>query len=354
MPIYRVQAPNGKVYRVEGPENADPNILFQATQQQVDADETKRLQKEYGPGILETFGRGVKRGAGALGSTFTDIIPAMGASALGFEDYAKEQLAEAVQKQQEREAASPTVFQSYKDVAGVGDALKFAAETIGEQVPNIATALIPGVGAAGLAARAGLGAAGKAAAVGAGTYLGSYAQSAPEIFQNVFEETGQLAPGASALFGAGAAALDSVLPASLARSLTGPVKASIVEKVLEKSGMDKGLLRSVTAGVLKGVPTEGLTEGAQESISIAAEKFVGENPQIFESKEWNRIMESAVRGAVAGGAFGGVGGGIDAAQNAAQRRAEYADALERRGDRQAAAEVRRQSAEIEAAQAQDP
>lgn len=354
MPIYRVQAPNGKVYRVEGPENADPNILFQATQQQVDADETKRLQKEYGPGILETFGRGVKRGAGALGSTFTDIIPAMGASALGFEDYAKEQLAEAAQKQQGREAASPTVFQSYKDVEGVGDALKFAAETIGEQVPNIATALIPGVGAAGLAARAGLGAAGKAAAVGAGTYLGSYAQSAPEIFQNVFEETGQLAPGASALFGAGAAALDSVLPASLARSLTGPVKASIVEKVLEKSGMDKGLLRSVTAGVLKGVPTEGLTEGAQESISIAAEKFVADNPQIFESKEWNRIMESAVRGAVAGGAFGGAGGGIDAAQNAAQRRAEYADALERRGDRQAAAEVRRQSAEIEAAQAQDP
>lgn len=354
MPIYRVQAPNGKVYRVEGPENADPNILFQAAQQQVDTEETKRLQKEYGPGILETFGRGVKRGAGALASTVTDIIPAMGASALGFEDYAKEQLAEAAQKQREREAASPTVFQSYKDVEGVGDALKFAAETIGEQVPNIATALIPGVGAAGLAARAGLGAAGKAAAVGAGTYLGSYAQSAPEIFQNVFEETGQLAPGASAIFGAGAAALDSVLPASLARSLTGPVKASIVEKVLEKSGMDKGLLRSVTAGVLKGVPTEGLTEGAQESISIAAEKFVGENPQIFESKEWNRIMESAVRGAVAGGAFGGVGGGIDAAQNAAQRRAEYADALERRGDRQAAAEVRRQSAEIEAAQAQDP
>lgn len=353
MPIYRVQAPNGKVYRVEGPENADPNILFQATQQQVDTDETKRLQKEYGPGILETFGRGVKRGAGALGSTFTDIIPAMGASALGFEDYAKEQLAEAAQKQQEREAASPTVFQSYKDVEGVGDALKFAAETIGEQVPNIATALIPGVGAAGLAARAGLGVAGKAAAVGAGTYLGSYAQSAPEIFQNVYQETGQLAPGAAAIFGAGAAALDSVLPASLARSLSGPVKASIVEKVLEKSGMDKGLLRSVTAGVVKGVPTEGLTEGAQEAIGIAAEKFVGENPQIFESKEWNRIMESAVRGAVAGGAFGGAGGGIDAAQNAAQRRAEYADALERRGDRQAAAEVRRQSAEIEAIQAQE-
>lgn len=353
MPIYRVQAPNGKVYRVEGPENADPNILFQAAQQQFDAEETKRLQKEYGPGILETFGRGVKRGAGELASTVTDIIPAMGASALGFDEYAKEQMAEAAQKRQARQMETPAVFESYKDVEGIGDALKFAAETVGEQVPNIATSLIPGLGAAGLATKAGLGVAGKAAAVNAGTFLGAYAQNAPEVFQNVYQETGQLAPGASALFGAGAAALDSVLPASLAKRLTGPVKMGIVEKVLEKSGMDKGLLRAVTANVIKGVPGEGLTEGAQEGISIAAEKFVADNPQIFESKEWNRIMESAVKGAIAGGVFGGAGGGIEAAQNAAQRRAEYADALERRGDRLAAAEVRRQSAEIEAAQAQE-
>lgn len=353
MPIYRVQAPNGKVYRVEGPDNADPNILYQAAQQQVDADETKRLQKEYGPGIFETFGRGVKRGVGELGSTFTDILPAMGASALGFNEYAKEQMAEAAQKRQEREASAPAVFQSYKDIEGVGDALKYAAETIGEQVPNIATSLIPGAGGAALAGRAGLGMAGKAAAANVGTFLGAYAQNAPEVFQNIYQETGQLAPGASALFGAGAAALDSVLPASLAKKLTGPVKMGIVEKVLEKSGMDKGLLRSVTANMIKGIPGEGLTEGAQEAISIAAEKFVGDNPQIFGSKEWNRIMESAVKGAIAGGVFGGAGGAAEAAQNAAQRRAEYADALERRGDRLAAAEVRRQSAEIEAAQAQE-
>jgi hypothetical protein len=128
----------------------------------------------------------------------------------------------------------------------------------------------------------------------------------------------------------------------------------IVEKMLEKSGMDKGLLRSVTANAIKGVPGEGLTEGAQEAISIAAEKFVGNNPQIFESKEWNRIMESAVRGAVAGGAFGGVGGVAEAAQNAAQRRAEYADALERRGERQLAAQVRRESAAIDEIAAQEP
>lgn len=354
MPIYNVQAPDGKIYKVEAPENANQNDLFGFVQQQIEAQDIRRLQKEYGPGILETFGRGVKRGMGELGSTITDIIPAMAGSALGFDEYAKEQLAEAAQKRREREMAAPSVFQSYKDVEGLGDAAKFAAETIGEQVANIGTSLIPGVGAGALATRAGLGMAGKAAAVNAGTFLGAYAQNAPEVFQNIYQETGQLAPGASALFGAGAAALDSILPASMAKQLSGPVKMGIVEKVLEKSGMDKGLLRSVTASALKGVPTEGLTEGAQEAISIAAEKFVGDNPQIFESKEWNRIMESAVRGAIAGGAFGGVGGGVEAAQAGAQRRAEYADALERRGQRQLAAEVRRQSADIDQIAAQEP
>ena len=353
MPIYNVQAPNGKVYKVEGPENANPNTLFGFVQQQLDVDETRRLQKEYGPGVLGTFGRGVKRGAGELASTFTDIIPAMAGSALGFDDYAKEQLAEAEGKRAAREAESPTMFRSYKEVEGIGDVPRFVAETVGEQVANIGTALIPGVGAGALAARAGIGAVGKAAAVGAGTYLGSYAQNAPEIFQNIYENTKQLEPGAAAIWGAGSAALDSVLPARLAKQLTGPMKMGIVEKVLEKSGMDKSLLRSVATGIAGGATTEGLTEGAQEAISIAAEKFVSDNPQIFGSKEWDRIMESAVKGAVGGGAFGSVGGASAYGQTGAQRRAEYADALERRGERQQAAEIRRQDAEINAIQAQN-
>lgn len=354
MPIYNVQAPNGKVYKVEGPENANPNTLFGFVQQQLDVDETRRLQKEYGPGVLGTFGRGVKRGAGQLASTFTDIIPAMGASALGFDEYAKEQLAEAEDKRAAREAESPTMFRSYKEVEGIGDFPRFVAETVGEQVPNILTSLIPGVGAGALAARAGIGVAGKAAAVSAGAYLGSYAQNAPEIFQNIYETTGQLEPGAAAIWGAGSAALDSVLPARLAKQLTGPMKMGIVEKVLEKSGMDKSLLRSTLSSIVTAAPIEGLTEGAQEAISITAEKFVSDNPQIFGSKEWDRIMNSAVKGAVGGGAFGTVGGASAYGQAGAQRRSEYADALERRGERQQAAEIRRKDAEINAIQAQNP
>ena len=86
------------------------------------------------------------------------------------------------------------------------------------------------------------------------------------------------------------------------------IQDSVVEKVLEKSGTDKSLLRAIGFNVLKDAGYEGVTEGAQELISESAEKFVAGNPQIFDSKDWDRVMESAVRGALAGGAFGPIAG----------------------------------------------
>ena len=136
------------------------------------------------------------------------------------------------------------------------------------------------------------------------------------------------------MFGSVSAALDSVLPATLARQLTGPMRIGVVEKLLEKSGMDKGVLRGTTAGIFAGAGTEGLTEGAQESISIAAERFIDENPEVFGSKEWERIIESSIRGSIAGSAFGGTGGGVESMRAGAERKRQMADALERRGQRQ--------------------
>jgi hypothetical protein len=330
------------------------------TPEQLNA-ELDRLAKKYEfelpqaeMGFGEMASKALTRGTKRLGSTFGDIIPAMGAKALGFEEYAQKQLGEAAETEQEIAKYYAPQYPEMKSVKGISDVPGFFLETIVEQIPNIATSIIPGVGAGVIAARTGLTSLGKSLAVqgaekglvgkelaefvtqgmaqgaatrqavgqGAGVFLGSYAQNAPEIFQNIYQETGQMDVGASLLFGAGSAALDSVLPAQLARSLTGPVKVGIVEKVLEKSGMDKGLLRSITAGTIKGMGAEGLTEGAQEAISIYAENFVGNNPQIFESADWNRIMESSVRGAVAGSAFGGAGGVGTRVQ---EKRAEFAE-----------------------------
>ncbi|MGY8790163.1 MAG: hypothetical protein ACKVKR_07745, partial [Pseudomonadales bacterium] len=75
-------------------------------------------------------------------------------------------------------------------------------------------------------------------------------------------------------------------------------------------------------GLAKGIGTEGITEGAQEAISIAAERLIDDNPDLFGSKEWDRIMESSVRGAVAGGGFGTIGGSIEGAREKAAARQE--------------------------------
>jgi hypothetical protein len=311
--------------------------------------EIPRSELTYGEQASRAFTRGTKQ----LGSTFGDIIPAMAGKALGFDEYAQRQMGEAKATQEEIDKYYAPQYKELGDVKGITDVPGFVLETIVEQIPNILTSLIPGVGLEAVAARtaangiaknlavqaAEKGLAGdaatafiaqgvkqslpqlaniKSAAQNAGIFLGSYAQNAPEVFQNIYEETGKLEVGTSLLFGAGSAALDSVLPSQLAKSLTGPVRVGVVEKILEKSGMDKGLLRTVSANVLKGAGFEGMTEGAQEAISIAAERFVNDNPQVFGSKEWNRIMESSVRGAVGGAGFGTAGGVTESARRQSQ------------------------------------
>ena len=297
----------------------------------------------------EQFTRGVERGAMRLGSTFGDILPAMAASAVGADEYAQRQLTEAAQTEEEIARRLAPQYSSYKDIGGVGDFVGYATETIGEQIPNLLAAIVPGVGGGALATRTALSSIGKGIAKEAaekglvgtaakdflaeglkkaapkvasaqskgqlgGAFLGSYALNAPEVFQNIYQETGSLEPGVAALFSTASAALDSILPAKLANSLTGPAKLRLTEKILEKSGMDKGLLRSVTAGLASGVATEGATEGLQEGVSIAAERFVDENPELFGGKEFDRIVESMIRGSVAGGGFGTVGGATSRVQ----------------------------------------
>lgn len=318
MAKFDVQLPDGSVYEVEAPEGTTDVQAYQYALSQVPPPQPE-------VGIGEAFSRGFERGLGRLGSTVTDIIPALVGSAFGAEEYAQEQFAEAAEK----EAALPApVFGSFKEIEGVGDFTKFVSETIGEQLPNLGVTLATAL-TGGAAAPALVGAT-RAAGQLAGAGFGSYALNAPEIFQNIYQETGETAPGAALLFGSAAAALDSILPAALAKNISGPMKIGITEKILEKSGMAPGVLRSGTAGLAKGFGTEGLTEGAQEAISIAAERFIDENPDIFGSDEWNRIMEASVRGAVAGGGFGAVGGGAEGARGRAERGRRLADITEAR------------------------
>jgi hypothetical protein len=299
-------------------------------------------------GYLGSFTRGVSRGTKQLGSTFGDVIPAMLGKSLGFDEFAERQMGEAAETQRQIQETNPAQFESYKDVSGVGEGTRFFLESLGEQVPNIATSLVPG-GIGGTLAKRGAVAAAETAAKDAGltglealageaakeagkkiasrtalgqnigVALGSYAQNAPEVFQNIYQQTGSLEPGVALLWGAGSAALDSVLPSALLKQLTPAARVGLVEKVLEKSGTDKTLLRSIGVNVLKNAGYEGITEGAQELISVSAEKFVAGNPQIFDSKDFDRAMKSAVVGAMVGGAFGPISGAAEYRQDKNER-----------------------------------
>jgi len=329
---------------VEFPETMSQEQILRA----IETDIIPNYQRpEYG--VIESGIKGLKRGASRMGSMITDTIPAFIGSALGKDEYAKRQLEEAAQKEAELQRTNPAQFTSYKQVEGLGDALRFGAETLGESATDILGIIgtggiggalgkraavkgaeqlaeniakreairdvLPGGVSAARAAeleaaavREAAPAIQKAQATGqaAGVYLGSYATNTPDVFQSIYENTNQLAPGASLLFGGAVAALDAVLPGQLLKSMTQTEKLSVAEKILERSGMKPSLLRKATATIPQTAAKEGLTEGAQEVITAMAEKFVDDHQDIWDSEHFSRYMESAVRGAVAGGPFGGV------------------------------------------------
>jgi hypothetical protein len=315
MPIRKVQAPNGRMMEVNAPEGSSDEQVKQLAAQEYYSD-VANIPPKYTVG--ETISKGFSRGMERVGSTFGDVIPAMIGSGLGFKDYATRQMEEAKASQDYIQRSLRPEFSSFKDVQGFGDAGKFILETITEQVPNFATMFVSG-GIGSQAARVGAKEfakkyAGKELAEqmakrqlkgqSAGVFLGSYALNAPEVFQNIYDETGELATGTALLFGAGAASLDSVLPKSILSKVSPYEKLAITKEVLKKSGTNPTLANRVFKGLTKGAISEGLTEGAQEAISISAEKFVGNNPQIFDSEDFDRILEASVRGLVAGGGLG--------------------------------------------------
>ncbi len=194
MAKYSVTSPEGKRYVVTGPEGASQQEVLQAVFDQlgIKPQEPERPDRTLTQEVTAGFRRGKER----LKSTLGDVLPAMVASGLGFEDYAKQQMAEAAETERQIAEYNPPSYRSFREIEGPRSALGYAAETLGEVTPDILTSLIPG-GIGGAAARrvgiAGLGAEqiARRGAIGetAGVYLGSFAQNSPEIFQNIYQES---------------------------------------------------------------------------------------------------------------------------------------------------------------------
>ena len=287
MAKYTINTPQGPIV-VNGPEGASQDEVFAAAEQLI-LDRQRDLtdvKPDYTMG--EAASKALTRGTKQIGSALFDVIPAMGASALGFDDYAKRQMEEAQQTQEEVQKYYAPEVASYKDVNDISSGLTYGVETIAEQIPNLASMFIPGGVGAAIGRRAGVGAAerglaSKVAPVlgegltqkeavtaaqrlygddvvkealqsgaasgskyggGAGLYLGAFSQNAPEVFQNIYDATGgQFEPGAAVLAGGISSVLDTAMPAYIINKFKGPSKALFIETLLEKSGMKPGLAR---------------------------------------------------------------------------------------------------------------
>jgi hypothetical protein len=148
-----------------------------------------------------------------------------------------------------------------------------------------------------------------------GVYLGSFAQTAPEVFENIYQETGKFEPGVAALAGGFSAVLDSALPAGVLNSLGKTGKLKVIEQMAKESGAAPKVWKYLGKEVGKSAATEGLTESAQEAVSAYAAQVAGSAKGLLDPENIQKYKEAFVKGAVGGAAFG-VPGGVAAGRTA--------------------------------------
>jgi hypothetical protein len=338
------------------------------------AAEASASKFEYKPdyreqGLGQLIKGGFNRSMSGIGSAVTDVIPAMVGSALGYDDYAKEQMAEAAAKRQQAELENPTGFRSYKDVNGIGQGIGYAAETLGELGPDILGMLAPGgvgaaigervamrgaaeaagaraaesVGAKGLTGNAAeaytkrltdkavnqAGRAGAETGLNTGMFAGAYGLNAPDTFEGIYEKTGEFRPELAAVFGAAQAALDTILPSYLLKQLSPAAKGKLASELVNRSSIVEPTIKmGIAKSASKAALGEGGTEMVQEALSILAERTAGAAGELFSTDNVDRLINAGLKGAIGGGVLG-VPGGIREAY--AERDAARAEIARREG-----------------------
>jgi len=267
---------------------------------------------------------GFSRGLEGLKGTAFDLIPALGGSLLGKDAYAKEQLQEYQQRMAAVEAESPTAYKSYKDIGGIGDAIGFGAETLGELGPD----LLSFIGGAGLGAQIGkrvakkgveealqAGAAKQGAKLGStiGLTSASMATNVPDVFQSIYQDTGTLQPGIALTIGPIVGMLDTYLPGRILKQLGPEGKQILAGQLLDKSTVVPTTWKKAFTGeILKTTGGEALTEGTQQALQIAASQIAGDKKGFFDPQNIDSIITASLKGAIGGGTLGAPTAAIEA------------------------------------------
>ncbi|MCX5819737.1 MAG: hypothetical protein NT047_07485 [Deltaproteobacteria bacterium] len=188
---------------------------------------------------------------------------------------------------------------------GVMTDWRWWVRSLGENAPNMATMMLPGVAAIRAARAADLGVKAIRAAGLAGSWTGSMALEAGSAYGQAKDEMTQ----------AGTLDPDSIEKIATLEGITAGTVNSLIEMLpfdnlfLKQAGADRFVKRIVRQTLL-----EGSTEGFQEAVNIYVEKL-GHKPDQNLSDNIGRILESGIIGGMMGGMAGGTIGTVEHRRN---------------------------------------
>lgn len=324
MPIYKVKAPDGVIYDVQGPPNADPDKLIQTL-------------KEHLLFAPQPIPDAPKDEAG-FWSSFKEAYKQPFALSDEAAAYA------ANPTEENRKAfleASESQYQSHG--FGEGHNLDAFLQMAGGSLGSMA--------AAATAATAGTLTAGPVAGLAAGATTFTAQHTIDNLLRQAEEgKTEDDVKVAKALVaGAGQAVIDQAIPGVVFKNAfrkipvlknlvmpeskeVGAKAAADVVEAFQKGDLTFG--KAVTKGVVKGVAFEAPTEVVQQ---VLERWQAGLNINAFEDPQArSEYYQSAIGGALLGGAFGGVLGPMDSARDTAKARQAIAEAKQEKEQEQAA------------------
>jgi len=341
MPLYRIKAPNGLTYQIEGPEGASQEEVAMAVMAQ-NPDAGKPF-KEAGASFGDTAVAGLQSAIGSAKST----LQGFGAEAPGVETlgnlqkglaqlYTPERQAEQARRDALEKAAAKsgsTLEEIKASAAGVTEApIQATASAVGSSIPSVALSIGAAALATGAAATLGLVGAPAlafAAAVGIGTkYALGALQGAGSVKGSIYdavkeevskqypdlskEEVSKIALEAQSFTGKnwdnimagtgiGFVAGGTGLEKDLLKKLSKPVAAAAAKEAGEevaKKGIIAGTKRTAGAGLKEAVP---------EAIQGGQEQFAANVAQTREGFE-TPAMEGVLGAATKEGLMGMLGG----------------------------------------------